>query len=650
MAGILVQNSNDGSSQPSITRLDSGNFVQVNTFVATDDRLILRLFGQDGELLGSRTVNASSTDISQAQVTALDNGQYLLTYLKQGTSGFEIVREKINNNSTSGGQVVIASSIAPLGNDDAVGVTGGGYAYTFSALPPSGTETSFLAYRDAFDRRVFEREITPIGNDPIGVRDLDVTELTNGNLALTWTQGNGATTKVGLQIIDLDGNAVSAKRVVAELDGSSLFRLSEVVALNDGKSMVVYKAATSIEYRIYDADGTVNGPGQRLSSNFVSSTADLAVDKGPDGSVMVMWSDTDSVGKIDFQGRRFDADGNTLGPQFSVFSGPIDASRAVGPLGFAMLENNAVVFSSLDTNTDFATVMSGQGSFTDDVEFLANDAIYEALQMGATYDGSNGNDYIVGTRFDDIILGGRGIDQIFGGDGDDHIDLTEGRLVTNSVDNGTEFAYGGAGRDILETALNNAELYGGGANDLLISDSGQDRLYGDGNNDVLISGSANDMLYGGEGADLLRAGTGNDTAYGETGSDIIRMGQGNDSADGGGAKDTLYGGTGRDTLAGDGGADRLFGGSGNDTLFGGEGSDRFVFNRNDNSTIFEIDIIADFEVGADKIQLKNFFYTSFADFEIDVGGENSIVLIDGFHEIIVMGVGGTLSETDIIFG
>ena len=101
------------------------------------------------------------------------------------------------------------------------------------------------------------------------------------------------------------------------------------------------------------------------------------------------------------------------------------------------------------------------------------------------------------------------------------------------------------------------------------------------NNDRTVYGSkADDTLIGGQGDDTLLGGLGNDKLRGRNNEDL------------------LFGGEGDDRLLGDKGDDVLIGGSGNDTLIGGEGSDLFVLAQDDG-----VDLIKDFEVGKDVIQL-----------------------------------------------
>ena len=173
----------------------------------------------------------------------------------------------------------------------------------------------------------------------------------------------------------------------------------------------------------------------------------------------------------------------------------------------------------------------------------------------------------------------------------------------------------GTGSDVVQ---------GNSAANLLRGQAGNDTLYGGNNNDVLQGGSGADRLFGGAGADTLRGSTGQDRMIAGAGNDIVFGGAGNDRLNGasgrdkliaGGGNDRLAGGTGADILRGESGNDRMFGHAGNDTLVGGNGVDTltggagedvFRFFDAGNSRFATPDLITDFDVDRDRLDLRAF--------------------------------------------
>ncbi len=145
-------------------------------------------------------------------------------------------------------------------------------------------------------------------------------------------------------------------------------------------------------------------------------------------------------------------------------------------------------------------------------------------------------------------------------------------------------------------------LVGSSGDDVILTQGGNDDIDGRAGDDSIRAGNDDDQVNGGGGDDTTVGGSGNDSLIGSTGDDAIRGGTGDDFLKGAGGDDVLHGGAGNDRLVGGLGDDRLVGNTGDDTIFGGQGADKFVFSGNQNTGH---DIIADFEVGVDRLVLTN---------------------------------------------
>ncbi|MEH2213313.1 hypothetical protein [Nostoc sp.] len=127
---------------------------------------------------------------------------------------------------------------------------------------------------------------------------------------------------------------------------------------------------------------------------------------------------------------------------------------------------------------------------------------------------------------------------------------------------------------------------------------------GDGDDSISLSGVVgNHYIDGGAGSDIL---------FGGAGADIIDGGSDDDNLLGGKGNDILFGSSGKDTLIGNTGNDYLQGDSGDDLLEGGAGSDKFAFATGSKFNIRElgVDIISDFTLEEDKIQLSKSTFTA----------------------------------------
>ncbi|MEM8837214.1 MAG: M10 family metallopeptidase C-terminal domain-containing protein [Pseudomonadota bacterium] len=298
-----------------------------------------------------------------------------------------------------------------------------------------------------------------------------------------------------------------------------------------------------------------------------------------------------------------------------------------------------------------------------------NDSLYggtsndrlEGISGSNSLFGDDGADLIIGGVDGDRIFGGTGDDFIRAGTGDDYIeggagnDLIEGESGQNWIHGGAgvdaiyggtgdEIIYGGSGRDLIEGGEGSDQIDGGTNSDTLSGGAGHDAVFGGAGNDVLFGNDGDDILRGGEGSDILDGGAGKDRLLGEGGNDVLEGGDGNDILEGGEGNDTLSGGDGADRLAGGNGSDILEGGLGADILTGGLGADEYRFTSVNYSSPFGIDVITDFTVGEDLINLYG-VGLSFSDLSIiEEGGDTVLAAANGFA-LKIKGEGHDLDET-----
>jgi Ca2+-binding RTX toxin-like protein len=281
-------------------------------------------------------------------------------------------------------------------------------------------------------------------------------------------------------------------------------------------------------------------------------------------------------------------------------------------------------------------------------------------------DGGSGNDTLTGSAGADTLTGGSGTDVVQAGGGDDRIlfgtstaDTVDGGAGTNTLAasatnasivwknvSNVQAVTGGSytGVKILGTTLadtldfsavtlsNIALIDGGSGNDTLTGSAGDDTISGGSGTDVIQAGGGDDrILFGTSTADTVDGGTGTNTLVASaTNASIVWKNVTNVQAVSGGgyagvavlgttSADTLDlsavtltsiaridGGSGNDTVTGSAGNDTLIGGAGKDVLTGGAGADTFVFGKaSDSGTGLNWDLVSDFVVGADRIDLTS---------------------------------------------
>ena len=237
-------------------------------------------------------------------------------------------------------------------------------------------------------------------------------------------------------------------------------------------------------------------------------------------------------------------------------------------------------------------------------------------------DGGADNDTLDGGAGNDRLWGGTGADSLVGGDGSDsyYVDLA-GDSVTESNANpssgGIDLVYSSLAAYTLGANVENgrilaagaANLSGNGLDNLLYAGAGANVLNGAGGNDTLS------YLYGASSgvsvslAVLVAQATGGSDSDTLAGIEHLIGSTRADTLTGDGLANCLEGGNGNDTLTGGAGNDTLLGGLGNDSLTGGVGADVFRFDTLPNAASNR-DMIGDFNVVNDTIELENAIFTS----------------------------------------
>jgi serralysin len=343
--------------------------------------------------------------------------------------------------------------------------------------------------------------------------------------------------------------------------------------------------------------------------------------------------------------------------------------------GDFILENEGGGFDSVISTASFYLY--------NDIETLtlaagAGDLFGVGNASANTLDGNEGSNLLIAGAGDDVINGGPGVDSLFGQDGAD----------TLNGDAGIDYLVGGNGNDILN---------GGDDPDALYGEAGDDTLNGGASfsTDILVGGVGNDILNGASGQanpdyDLLDGGPGDDIYYVDTGADLTfeAVGGGIDTVYanvpvagagvylyanvenlvlwgstafgvGNELDNRLIGSESANYLLGGAGNDFLDGRGGNDVLFGQAGSDIFsfgVFSDYSGASIYYsrpgADVIADFEVGVDKIRLYGLGFTSFAQVQsafTQVGADGAIHFGNGEFVVLQHVSLNSLTAADFIF-
>ncbi len=657
-------------SNPSVAALADGGFVVIwpsRGWEGADIEVYGQRYNGSGEKFGEEFLVASYSDESQSSpsVAALNDGGFVVTWL--AGSAELIVDEEISesavygqrydsNGDIWGPEFIIVSSVT--GYQDSVAITSlldGGFVVTWNSYGQDGSAGGIYGQR--YDSSgVKSGGEFQINSYTDGDQDLpSVTALQDGGFVVTWISvgqegpdGSGA----GIYGQRYDNNGAKVGEEFQINSYTAGWQSSPAItALADGGFVVVWESESQdgsgygVYGQRYDSDGVRLGE-EFLVNSYTQGMQDLpSVTALTDGGFVIVWESEGQDGSgWGIYGQRYNADGTPYvdgddAPAILLGTDGNDTlyGTEVDDLikGFA---GNDALFGGKGSDL----LMGGSGDDAlfggcDNDTLIGSDGADSLYGNGGddTLAGGAGADLLMGNTGTDLLSGDAGMDRLYGGDGSDILD---GGIGDDSL-------YGGNGADLLNGGIGNDALFGGNDNDMLSGSAGADSLYGNGGDDTLAGGIGDDLLmgnigadlligdagtdhlYGGDGTDLLDGGAGDDSLHGGAGADLLNGGIGNDALFGGNDNDTLIGSAGADSLYGNAGADILAGGTGADSLYGNAGSDIFVlgddfhtailidaeppFESGEGIGVENIDTIADFASGEDRIQLSGEIFADF---------------------------------------
>jgi Ca2+-binding RTX toxin-like protein len=300
----------------------------------------------------------------------------------------------------------------------------------------------------------------------------------------------------------------------------------------------------------------------------------------------------------------------TSGP--NTYVAPTNDNYNVSALG----GNDSVTTSSgndtINGSTGQDTINSGSGN--DVILFGSGNLGFDVVDAGLGFDTlrATANDGFIGltsvTGIEEIDAGGlSGVRLVMTANGD-LLDLT-GVTVTGSVvyetGNGSDTVTGTGGADIIDAGKNNDTVSGGAGDDIFRVGAayGTDTYDGGADQDTIVATAANVVLSVTTGSlasieTISSGGFADFRLLGTTAAETL---------DFSGMTMTgvtrIDGNSGNDAITGTVGDDVIAGGAGRDTVTGGDGADIFDFDKTTDSRGTTADIITDFDVLLDKIDL-----------------------------------------------
>ena len=524
LVGDFQTNTFESADQlaPDALGLSGGGFVcAYNNFQASDGVIVLNFYDADRALIGSHEFANATGDtdaIGQPKLTELANGNVLVVWDDNNTVGADGGPQ--GSIYTAAG-VVVAEDIDLFTPDTSTAFS----EIDVAALDNGNFVVSYVLGGDVF-YRVFDSTgvqvvtATAVNTVTAGAQaDTQITKLSDGAFAVAWTDTGPVEDLIKGRIFEANGAPRTGELFLSP--GSGFNTQPSIAPLEGGGFAVVYAdtgwgesggAGAGISLHIVSSTGTVGAPVHvNLDSAGDENGADVTVLSN--GFIAVTWTGPNPTSN-DILGRVFDQAGNAVTGEFTIAaSGDDEIASSVSALFGGMF-----ITSWQDELTDGAggSIASQVTEITRTTVGDAANDVFRGDALRDAIDGDEGDDKLAGGANDDHLIGGGGNDKVKGQSGDDTI---EGFIGSDTLNGGVGddilFAVSEAGvsfdLDFLNGANGHDTLFGSAGAESLIGLAGKDVMEGRDGNDTMVGGSAKDLLTGGLNADQLTGGSDKDT-------------------------------------------------------------------------------------------------------------------------------------------
>ncbi len=329
----------DEDKNPQITALNNGEYVVTYQGIDSDgdQSIFVQKFNSDGIIQGAQ-VQLEATDVTNRsdgnpKITAVGtSGEYVVTYHGQDSDGdFSIFVQKFSSNGAiQGEQVKLEAPDVTNGDDLTPQITAlndGEYVVTYQGWDSNGDNSIFVQKFDssgAIQGEQVQLEAPNSIHDDAHPQITAVGE--NGEYVVTYEgEDSNGDDSVFVQKFSSNG-AIQGEQVKLEGVPGGDDKHPQITALNDGEYVVTYQGVDSdgddsIFVQKFSSNGAIQGEQVKLEATDVTNKGDYAPQitaVGENGAYVVTYQGVDSDGDDSIFVQKFDSDGAIQGEQVQL--------------------------------------------------------------------------------------------------------------------------------------------------------------------------------------------------------------------------------------------------------------------------------------------------------------------------------------------
>ncbi len=327
----------DSQDNPSVTPLADGGFVvawQSRDFGGSEYDIFAQRYDANGETVDEEfQVNTRNSGFQeQVDVVGLANGGFVFAWQSDGQDGSEdgIYARRYNSsgNAASGEFRVNDYSDRNQSSPSLTALDNGDFVITWQSQRQDGEQYGVYGrrYSPGGSSRGDEFQINTTAAET--QHSPTVTTLNNGNFVAVWTSYGQDGDDFGIygQIFNDTGEAIGSEFAVNSLtEGTQI--LPDVASLSNGGFVVTWRSLGegetdfSVNGQRFDASGSTVGNEFQVNSSATEDQGEAAVTGLNNGGFVVAWHNINAFDdNHGLYGQRYDGTGNAAGGQFKINS------------------------------------------------------------------------------------------------------------------------------------------------------------------------------------------------------------------------------------------------------------------------------------------------------------------------------------------